>query len=366
VNGGRASGLCQKGCTKATQGGFTMAIRVAINGFGRIGRLIMRVMATRKDFEVVAINDLTDAATLALLLKYDSVHRKFPGEVKADGNNLVIDGKKIPCLKEPVPAKLPWKSMNVDIAAECTGRFVNKAGEKGGFGDHLTAGAKKVLLSAPAKDDKEVDATIVLGVNNEALKKEHKFLSNASCTTNCTAPVVKVINDNFKIVKGMVSTIHAYTNDQSILDFIHKDLRRARAAAINIIPTTTGMSKAIAAVIPELKGKIEGVALRVPVPTGSIIDCTFEVEADVDEAKVNAALKAAAEAGPLKGILEYTEDPIVSTDIIGNPHSSILDGTMTKCVKGQKMLKVLSWYDNEMGFSNRMADLMALAHKIGY
>jgi glyceraldehyde 3-phosphate dehydrogenase len=268
-------------------------------------------------------------------------------------------------VKVKTPKDLPWKDLNVDIAAECTGVFTNKASEKGGFGDHLTAGAKKVLLSAPAKDDKEVDATIVIGVNDSKLKKEHKFLSNASCTTNCTAPVVKVIHDNFKIVKGMVSTIHAFTNDQRILDMIHKDLRRARAASINIIPTTTGMSKAIGAVIPDLKGKIEGVALRVPVPTGSLIDCTFEVEADVDEARVNAALKAAT-TGQLKGILAYTEDPIVSSDIIGDPHSSILDATMTKCVKGAKLLKVISWYDNEWGFSNRMADLMALAHKVGY
>jgi len=342
-----------------------MAIRVAINGFGRIGRLVMRVLANRADFEVVAINDLDDPKTLAMLFKYDSVHRKFPGEVAADATGILINGKKIPCVKEKVPAKLPWKDLGVDIAAECTGVFTTKASEKGGFGDHLTAGAKKVLLSAPAKDDKEVDATIVLGVNDSKLKKEHKFLSNASCTTNCTAPVVKVIHDNFRIVKGMVSTIHAYTNDQRILDMIHKDLRRARAAGINIIPTTTGMSKAIGAVIPDLKGKIEGVALRVPVPTGSLIDCTFEVEVDVDEAKANAALKAAAE-GPMKGILAYTEDPIVSSDIIGDSHSSILDGTMTKCVKGMKLLKVISWYDNEWGFSNRMADLMALAHKVGY
>ena len=340
-----------------------MAIRVAINGFGRIGRLVMRVLATRSDFEVVAINDLGDPKTLAMLLKYDSVHRQFPGNVTADDKNLIVDGKKIPCLQVRAPKELPWGDMKVDIAAECTGLFTKRSGDRGGYGDHLEAGAKKVLLSAPAKD--EVDATIVLGVNPQALKKEHKTFSNASCTTNCTAPVVKTINDNFKIVKGMVTTIHAYTNDQRILDMIHKDLRRARAAAVNIIPTTTGMSKAIGAVIPELAGKIEGVAMRVPVPTGSLIDCCFQVEADVDEAKVNAALKAAAE-GPMKGILQYTEDPIVSSDIIHNSHSSILDATMTKCVKGQKMLKVLSWYDNEWGFSNRMGDLMALAHKLGY
>jgi glyceraldehyde 3-phosphate dehydrogenase len=339
-----------------------MAIRVAINGFGRIGRLVMRVLATRQDFEVVAINDLDEPRTLATLFKYDSVHRKFPGEVRADANNISINGKKIPCLKEKSPAKLPWKDMRVDIAAECTGVFTSRASEKGGFGDHLTAGAKKVLLSAPAKEG--VDATIVMGVNDGALKKEHLTFSNASCTTNCTAPVVKVLHDNFRIVKGMITTIHAYTNDQRILDLIHKDLRRARAAALNIVPTTTGMSKAISEVIPDLKGKIEGVALRVPVADGSLIDCTLEVEKDVDEAIVNAAFKQAAE-GALKGVLEYSEDPLVSSDIIGNPHSSIFDSQMTKCVKGKKVVKVLSWYDNEWGFSCRMADLMALAAKLG-
>jgi glyceraldehyde 3-phosphate dehydrogenase len=336
---------------------------VAINGFGRIGRLVMRVLATRKDFEVVAINDLDEPKTLATLFKYDSVHRKFPGQVGADARGIVINGQKIPCLKEKDPKKLPWKSLGVEIVAECTGVFTSRAGEKGGFGDHLTAGARKVLLSAPAKDG--VDATIVIGVNDRTLKKEHLTFSNASCTTNCTAPVVKVLHENFGIVKGMISTIHAYTNDQRILDLIHKDLRRARAAALNIVPTTTGMSKAISEVIPELKGRIEGVAFRVPVPTGSLIDCSLELEKDHDEAAVNAAFKRAAE-GALKGILEYTEDPIVSSDIIGNPHSSIVDATMTKCVKGLKVLKVLSWYDNEWGFSNRMADLMALAHKVGY
>jgi glyceraldehyde 3-phosphate dehydrogenase len=340
-----------------------MAIRVAINGFGRIGRLMFRVLAGRPEFEVVTINDLDDPDSLAVLLKYDSIYRKFQGEVKVEEKAMVVNGKRIPCTKLKNPKELPYKDLKVDIAAECTGVFTSRTSEKGGFGDLLAAGARKVLLSAPAKEG--IDVTVVLGVNDKALKKEHLTLSNASCTTNCTAPVVKVLNDNFKIVKGMVTTIHAYTNDQQILDKIHRDRRRARAAGVNIVPTTTGMSKAISEVIPELKGKIEGVALRVPVPVGSLIDCSLEVEADVDEAKVNAALKAAAQ-GPMKGILEYTEDPLVSSDIIGNPHSSIVDGAMTKCVKGRKVVKVLSWYDNEWGFSNRMADLMALAHKVGY
>ena len=338
-----------------------MAIRVAINGFGRIGRLVMRVLATRKDFEVVAINDLDEPRTLATLFQYDSVHRKFPGQVSADAGSITINGRKIPCLKEKAPAKLPWKDLRVDIAAECTGVFTSRTSEKGGFGDHLTAGAKRVLLSAPAKEG--VDATIVIGVNDKALKKEHLTFSNASCTTNCTAPVVKVLHENFGIVKGMITTVHAYTSDQRILDLIHRDLRRARAAGLNIVPTTTGMSRAISEVLPELKGKIEGVALRVPVPAGSLIDCSIEVEKDIDEAAVNAAFKRAAE-GALKGILEYSEDPLVSSDIIGNPHSSIFDAGMTKCVKGKKVVKVLAWYDNEWGFSCRMADLMALAAKL--
>src|SRR6185295_2854768 len=289
-----------------------MGIRVGINGFGRIGRLFFRVLATRpKDFDVVGINDLTDAKHLAHLLKYDSVHGRFPGEVSSDGENLIVNGTKIPVTKIRAPKDLPWGKLEVAIAAECTGIFTSRNSDKGGFGDHLTAGAKKVLLSAPAKEG--VDATIVHGVNDAALKKEHLTFSNASCTTNCTAPVMKVLHDNFGIVKGYVSTIHAYTNDQKVNDLIHEDLRRARAAGINIIPTTTGMSKAISEVIPDLKGKIEGVAFRVPVPTGSLIDCAIEVTKDVTIAEVNAALKAASD-GPMKGILGYTTDPIVSSD----------------------------------------------------
>ena len=338
-----------------------MGIRVGINGFGRIGRLFFRVLATRpKDFDVVGINDLGDAKHLAHLLKYDSVHGRFPGEVHADGDNIVVNGVKIPVSKCRSPKDLPWGKLEVAIAAECTGIFTARASDKGGYGDHLIAGAKKVLLSAPSKDG--VDATIVFGVNEKSLKPEHLTFSNASCTTNCTAPVMKVLHDNFKIVKGLVTTIHAYTNDQKVNDLIHEDMRRARAAAVNIIPTSTGMSKAISEVIPDLKGKIEGISFRVPVPTGSLIDCAIEVEKDVTIAEVNAVLKAASE-GDMKGILGYTADPIVSSDIVHDSHSSIVDSLCTNVVQ-KRLVKVVSWYDNEWGFSNRMADLAALAARL--
>lgn len=339
-----------------------MGIRVAINGFGRIGRLVFRTLAARgSQFDVVAINDLSDAKALAMLLKYDTVHGRFNGEVSADGDKLVVNGKKIPVVSVSSPKELPWKSMEVEIAAECTGIFTKRESPKGGFGDHLVAGAKKVLLSAPSKD--KIDATIVFGVNEKTLKKEHLTFSNASCTTNCTAPVVKVLHENFGIVRGMITTVHAYTNDQRINDGIHEDLRRARTAACNIIPTTTGMARAIGEVLPELDGKIDGMAIRVPVPDGSLIDTALEVSKTVTADEVNAALKKASE-GPMKGILDYTHDPIVSSDIVGNPHSSIVDASMTK-VNGKNLVKVVSWYDNEWGFSNRMADLMALASKLG-
>jgi glyceraldehyde 3-phosphate dehydrogenase len=335
-----------------------MAIKVGINGFGRIGRLMFRVLASRpKDFEVVGINDLTDAKHLAHLLKYDSVHGRFEGEVTGDAENIHVNGTRIPVTKIRAPKDLPWGKLGVQIAAECTGLFTTRSGEKGGFGDHLTAGAKKVLLSAPAKEG--VDATIVFGVNEKTLKSTHLTLSNASCTTNCTAPVMKVLNDSFGIVKGTVTTVHAYTNDQRINDLIHEDMRRARAAAVNIIPTTTGMSKAISEVIPELKGKIEGVSFRVPVPTGSLIDCSIEVARDVSREEVNAAMRVASE-GPMKGVLGYTEEPIVSSDIVHDPHSSIVDALLTNVVQ-KRVVKLISWYDNEWGFSNRMADLMHLA-----
>jgi len=339
-----------------------MSIRVGINGFGRIGRLVFRVLATRpKDFTIVGINDLGDANHLAHLLKYDSVHGRFEGEIGVEGDMMIVNGVKIPISKIRAPKDLPWKKLEAQIAAECTGLFTTRGGDKGGFGDHLTAGAKKVLLSAPAKEG--VDATIVFGVNEKTLKPQHLTFSNASCTTNCTAPVLKVLNDSFGIVRGMVSTIHAYTNDQRINDLIHEDLRRARAAAINIIPTTTGMSKAIGEVIPELKGKIEGVSFRVPVPSGSLIDCAIEVSRDVTKEEVNAALKSAS-TGPMNGILGYTEEPIVSSDIVHDPHSSIVDSALTNVVQ-KRVVKVVSWYDNEWGFSNRMADLMALAANLG-
>jgi glyceraldehyde 3-phosphate dehydrogenase len=341
-----------------------MAIRIGINGFGRIGRLMYRALVERgADFEVVSINDLTDAKTLAQLLKYDSTHGRFKGTVEADEANLIVNGKKIPVTKEKDPLKLDWKG--ADILAECTGIFRGKTEKnadgsvkKPGFDIHLDRGAKKVLLSAPGKG---VAATIVMGVNQQTLKSEHKTMSNASCTTNCTAPVVKVINDTFGIVKGMITTVHAYTNDQRILDLMHEDLRRARGCN-NIIPTKTGMSEAIGEVIPALLGKIEGLAIRVPVPDGSVIDCTLELAKKADVKQINAALESAAK-GALKGIMEYSKDPLVSSDIIGNPHSSIVDSLMTKVIEvdGKTIAKVLSWYDNEWGFSNRMVDLMALA-----
>jgi glyceraldehyde 3-phosphate dehydrogenase len=340
-----------------------MAIKVGINGFGRIGRLVFRAMAERGDeFEVVGINDLADAATLGHLLKYDSVHGRYPGEVAVDGESIVVDGRGIPVLTVRDPAELPWEKLGVEFAVESTGVFrTKKSDSKPGYDSHLDAGAKKVLLSVPAKD--KIDATIVLGVNNEMLEASHKCVSNASCTTNCLAPVAKVLNDSFGIVKGLMTTIHAYTNDQKISDFMHKDLRRARAGAINVIPTTTGAAKAIGQVIPELDGKLNGIAMRVPVPTGSVVDLVCEIGKDASVDEVNAAMKAAAD-GPMKGILAYTADPIVSSDVIHDTHSSIFDSQMTQIID-KRMVKVVSWYDNEWGYSCRMADLMALAAKMG-
>jgi len=336
-----------------------MAIRIAINGFGRIGRLFFRALKGAADIEVVAINDLADAGLLATLLKYDSVHGRFNGTVAAakegDQAFLVVNGKKIPVLSEKVPAKLPWGAMGVQIAVESTGVFTNKAAMQG----HIDAGAKKVLLTAPAKG--EIDATIVFGVNDQTLKPTDVFVSNASCTTNCLAPVVKVLNDNFGVECGLMTTCHAYTNDQRIADLIHSDPRRARAAAINIIPTTTGAAKAVGEVIPELKGKLNGFALRVPVADGSIVDLTAMVKKDVTKEEVNAAVKKAAE-GEMKGILEYTEDPIVSSDVIGNCVSSLFDAQCTMVMQN-RMVKVVSWYDNEMGYSTRCVELIRLMAK---
>ncbi len=331
-----------------------MPTRVAINGFGRIGRLVFRVIQDRPDFEVVAVNDLCDAATMAHLLKYDSTHGRFPGtiEVKSE-ETITVNGKDITILTEKDPKALPWKEQAVDFVVESTGVFRKK--EQCLM--HVQAGAGKVLLTVPAKD--EIDATIVMGVNQDQLKAEHAVISNASCTTNCLAPMVKVLNDSFGVVRGLMTTCHAYTNDQRILDFAHADLRRARSAARNIIPTTTGAAIAVGKVIPELNGKLDGCALRVPTEDGSITDLTVELKKAVNKEEVNAIFKAAAE-GALKGILEYTEDPIVSCDIIGNTHSCIFDAGAT-IAKDSSLIKILGWYDNEWAYSHRVVDLMTLA-----
>ena len=328
-----------------------MAIKVGINGFGRIGRLVYRAILDRKEFDVVQINDITTADVLAHLLKYDSVHGKFKGEVTHSGNAIVVNGKTIKVSAERDPANLPWGELGVEAVVESTGVFRKKAD----IGKHIQAGAKKVVLTVPAKD--EIDATIVLGVNDEMLKDEHQIVSNASFTTNCLAPVAKVLHDKFGIVKGFMSTIHAYTNDQKILDLPHKDLRRARAAAVSIIPTTTGAAKAVGKVIPELNGKLDGFALRVPVSDGSLVDLVVELNQSVTVEQINTEMKKAAE-GSLKGILEYSEEPLVSCDIVGNPHSSIFDALSTMVMDGN-MAKVVSWYDNEWGYSCRVVDLLA-------
>jgi glyceraldehyde 3-phosphate dehydrogenase len=338
-----------------------VAIRVAINGFGRIGRLTFRNLYARKnEFEVVAINDLTDNKLLATLLKYDSTHRRFPGTVSYDKENLIVDGKKIRALEVRNPAELPWKELNVDVVVESTGIFTGRAKDgKAGYDSHVQAGAKRVVLSAPAKDTP--DLTCVLGVNDDKLTADMKYVSNASCTTNCLAPVAKVLHETFGIEKGLMTTVHAYTNDQVVQDFPHSDPYRARAAAVNIIPTSTGAAKAVGEVIPALKGKLTGISLRVPVTTGSVVDLTAVMAKTVTKEEVNAAMKKAAE-GPLKGILDYTEDPIVSSDIIGDPHSSIFAADFTQVLDGN-LLKVVSWYDNEWGYSARTADLIAMIAK---
>lgn len=328
-------------------------IKVAINGFGRIGRITFRGLIQKENIEVVALNDLTDAKTLGHLLKYDSIHGKFPGEVSVDGDYLVVNGNRIKIYAERDPANLPWNELGVDVVIESTGVFRNK--EK--MGKHITAGAKKVILTVPADNKDDVDATIVLGVNDSVLKPEMQFISNASCTTNCLAPIAKVLNDNFGIVRGLMNTIHSYTNDQIILDSPHSDLRRARAAGISIIPTKTGAAKAVGLVIPELSGKLDGFSMRVPTPDGSVVDLTVELSKNTTKEEINAAMKAAAE-GPMKGILEYCIDPIVSVDIIGNNHSSIFDSQLTQ-VMGGNFVKVVSWYDNEFGYSSRIVDLVS-------
>jgi len=333
-----------------------MATKVGINGFGRIGRLVVRVMAQQpKRFQIMGINDLFDADMLAYMFKYDSTQGRYPGKVEVKGSALVVDGKEIPIFNEKDPAKLPWGKMGVEVVLESTGKFTSRAAEgKAGYDTHLTAGAKRVLLSAPAKD--KPDATIVLGVNDDALKPTMKCVSNASCTTNSLAPACKVLHEKIGIVKGLMTTVHAYTNDQAILDMPYKDKRRGRAAALNTVPSTTGAAKALGEVIPALKGKLHGYALRVPVPTGSITDLTFVAARKTSVEEINGAIKEAAE-GPMKGIIEYVTDPIVSSDVVGDPASSIFDSTNTIVLDGD-MVKVTMWYDNEWGYSNRSADLI--------
>src|SRR3954452_13163174 len=335
-----------------------MAVRVGINGFGRIGRLVFRVLAERpQDFEVAAINDLSDAKHLALLLKYDSVHGQFKGTVEAGEQSLIVNGKEIKITQEKDPANLPWKSLKTQVALESTGFFTNRAALQ----KHLDAGADRVILSAPPKD--KLDATIVLGVNDNILKAEHRIISNASCTTNCLAPMAKVLHEAFGIEKGLMTTIHAYTNDQRVADQVHSDPYRARAAAVNIIPSTTGAAKAVGEVIPELNGKLTGYALRVPVPDGSVTDLTSVLKRDTTKDEVNDVVKAAA-AGPLKGIIEYATDPLVSSDIVGNPHSCIFMAEWTNVIQGN-LVKTIAWYDNEWGYSCRTADLIARIAQLG-
>ncbi len=327
-----------------------MSVKVGINGFGRIGRLVFRAAMNDPDIEFVAVNDITDAKTLAHLLKYDSIHGVLGVDVKVEGDGFSVGGKHVKVTAERDPAKLPWKELGVTVVLECTGLFK----DKDTAGKHITAGAKKVLISAPGKN---IDGTFVRGVNFDSYDaSKHDIVSIGSCTTNCLAPITKVINDTFGIKRGLMTTIHSYTNGQRIIDAPHKDLRRARAAAMSMIPTTTGAAKAIAEVIPAVKGKLDGCAIRVPTPDGSIVDLTAELEKDVTKEELNGAIKKAAE-GPMKGVLEYTEDPIVSADIIHNSHSSIFDGLATMVTQGN-MVKVFSWYDNEWGFSNRMVDML--------
>jgi glyceraldehyde 3-phosphate dehydrogenase len=333
--------------------------KVAINGFGRIGRLVARAILENPDcgLELVSINDLADANANAWLFKHDSVHGKFPGEVTTDGNDIVIDGKRIHVTAEKDPANLPHAANGVEIALECTGFFTDRASAE----KHIAAGAKKVLISAPAKG---VDLTVVYGVNDDKLTAADKIVSNASCTTNCLAPVAKVLNDTLGIERGLMTTVHAYTNDQKILDQIHSDMRRARAAAMNIIPTTTGAARAVGEVLPELKGKLDGSAIRVPVPDGSLIDLTFTPGRETSRDEVNQILKTASESERLKGVLVYSDEPLVSVDIVHTPQSSTIDSLETAVIEG-KLVRVVSWYDNEWGFSNRMVDTAAAMAALG-
>jgi glyceraldehyde 3-phosphate dehydrogenase len=331
-----------------------VTIKIGINGFGRIGRLVFRAAMSDPAVEVVAVNDLTDAATLAHLVKYDSVHGRFNGTVVAGENALIVNGREVKVLAERDPGALPWGALGVDVVIESTGFFTDGAKAKA----HLDAGARKVIISAPATNE---DITIVMGVNDgEYDGAKHHIISNASCTTNCLAPFAKVLRDEFGLVRGFMNTIHSYTNDQRILDFPHKDLRRARAAAVSIIPTSTGAAKAIGLVLPDLKGKLDGMSMRVPTPDGSVVDLVAELGRDVTKEEINAAMKAAAD-GPMKGVLEYCTDPIVSIDVVGNPASSVFDSLQTMVMGGTgNFVKCVSWYDNEMGYSSRVVDLVKL------
>ena len=334
-----------------------MGIRVAVNGFGRIGRLVFRrIMEQCPDIEVVAVNDLTEPEVLAYLLKYDSVHGRYQGTVSAEDEFLVVDGKRIKVFSQKDASLLPWKSLEIDTVLECSGHYRER--EKAEL--HLKAGAQKVIISAPAKNP---DITVVMGVNHKEIKPEHRILSNASCTTNCLAPVAKILDDQFGIVKGLMTTIHAYTADQRLQDAPHKDFRRARAAAVSMIPTTTGAAKAIAEVIPRLKGKLDGMASRVPVPDGSVVDLVVEVEKDVTVEDIHAAVRVASKTKRLEKILLYSEDKVVSSDIVGNSYSSIYDPEYTK-VLGKRIVKTLNWYDNEWGYSNRVVDLILMLRDI--
>ena len=330
-----------------------MRMRAAINGFGRIGRSVFRVLNDRDDIDVVAINDIFDKEALTYLLKYDTVMGRFPAEITLDGDILCAGNQTVKLIAERVPSELPWGDLGVDVVIESTGIFRMRSQLE----SHLDAGAKKVILTVPAKD--EIDYTVVIGVNDEGLKPEHRIVSNASCTTNCLAPMVKVLNENFDIELGVINTIHAYTNDQRLADVPHSDWRRSRAAAENVIPTTTGAARAVGVVLPELNGKLDGIAMRVPVPDGSVVDFNVRIKKDTTIDQINDAVRSAADSGSLKGILEYSTLPVVSTDIIGNSHSSIFDAPFTRVIEGN-YIKTLNWYDNEWGYSNRVVDLISL------
>ena len=332
-------------------------MKVAINGFGRIGRSVFRILNSKPGVDVVAINDIFDKGALTYLLKYDTVMGRFPETVTLEGDILKTESQQVKLIAERDPEALPWGELGVDIVIESTGIFRLKSQLE----SHLKAGAKRVILTVPAKD--EIDYTVVLGVNDDGLKPEHKIVSNASCTTNCLAPMAKVLNDEFGIELGVINTIHAYTNDQRLADVPHSDWRRSRAAAENVIPTTTGAAKAVGKVLPELEGKLDGIAMRVPVPDGSVVDFNIRLEKDVTVDQINEVVRNASESGPLKNVLEYSTLPVVSTDIIGNPHSSIFDAPFTRVIGGN-YVKTLNWYDNEWGYSNRVADLLSVLHNL--